>query len=192
MEKFYNIDDCIKAEQESIGYYTARIEAWENVIIKTKKDGSEFAELSNRCIDGAKIYDKSYSMQKGEKELSVTFRELSGRWENDTIDCCGYCDELPETDERSEAAKHQHFIRVKYQYTPEEMRGKIAELIEKYKTWKKQNEEAKAYLEKIKEDLENDIRALKEKYLTEAKGIDRSIKYHTAEALKNMWLGYRF
>lgn len=166
MEKFYNIDDCIKAEQESIGYYTARIEAWENVIIKTKKDGSEFAELSNRCIDGAKIYDKSYSMQKGEKELSVTFRELSGRWENDTIDCCGYC--------------------------PEEMRGKIAERIEKYKTWKKQNEEAKAYLEKIKEDLENDIRALKEKYLTEAKGIDRSIKYHTAEALKNMWLGYRF
>ena len=51
------------------------------------------------------------------------------------------------------------------------------------------NELAAEYLESIKEELEKDIKALKAKYLTEAANIDISIKWHTAEALANMWKG---
>ena len=181
MKECRNIAECIQAEQDSIAYYDCRIIAWTNAIVKTKKDGTEFAELSNRCIEGAKIVGD---------ELQVFFKNEKGAYDSDYIKIYGFCDELPTEDERSIDRKTQGFVRAKYTYTPQEMREQIVKAIENYCKWKYECEQAKVYLESIQEDFEKDIEMLKAKYLTNAKELRNSVRWHTADAIKNYWLGY--
>ena len=116
MGTYRTIDDIINEKRDYIADYEAKIAAWGNVTIKTKKDGGEFKELSNRCIDGAKMHGKGYT--SGE-EISVYY---TGKrtYMDDSIDCYGFCDELPDGDERK--IPNERYRRTQYTLTPAEMR----------------------------------------------------------------------
>ena len=147
MGTYRTIDDIINEKRDYIADYEAKIAAWGNVTIKTKKDGGEFKELSNRCIDGAKMHGKGYT--SGE-EISVYY---TGRraYMDDSIDCYGFCDELPDSDSRK--MPNERYRRVQYALTPAEMREAIATRIELYKGYKARNERELAWLEENKDAL---------------------------------------
>lgn len=147
MSTYRTVDDIIAEKRDYIADYEAMIVAWGNVTIRTKKDGGEFKELSNRCIDGAKMHGKGYA--SGE-EISVYY---TGRraYMDDSIDCYGFCDELPDGDERKRPNERYH--RTQYALTPAEMRRAIATRIKLYKGYKARSERELAWLEENKDAL---------------------------------------
>lgn len=147
MSTYRTIDDIIAEKRDYIADYEAMIVAWGNVTIRTKKDGGEFKELSNRCIDGAKMHGKGYT--SGE-EISVYY---TGRraYMDDSIDCYGFCDELPDGDERKRPNERYH--RTQYALTPAEMRRAIVTRIELYKGYKARSERELEWLEENKDAL---------------------------------------
>ena len=150
MGNYRTIDDIIAEKRDYIKDYQAKIMAWTAVTIKTKKDGNEFKTLSNRCVDGARIRDKGF--MSGE-ELMVYY---TGRrtYMDDSIDCFGYCDELPDGDERK--IPNAGGLRARYNLSPAEMREAIEARIKRYK-------ECKAQQEKSLEWLENNASAIETK-----------------------------
>lgn len=153
MGTYRTIDDIINEKRGYIADYDAKITAWGNVTIKTKKDGGEFKELTNRCIDGASICAKGYT--DGE-ELNVYY-SCRRAYEHDSIDCYRFCDELPDGDSRK--IPNAGYMRTKYKLSPAEIREAIAARIELYKVYKAIAENALAWLEEnedaIKEKMEN-------------------------------------
>lgn len=145
MSTYRTIDDIIAEKRDTIAGYEARIEAWSNVIIKKKKNGDEFAELSKRCIEGAHIRDKSYSAGK---ELCVYFHTPRIAYESDTLDCFKWSGE--------------YGSRVMVELTPQEMRERIAEQIAMYKKWKSEQEQAFMWLEQNKDVIERKMKAFKD------------------------------
>ena len=147
MGNYRTIDDIIAEKRYSVEDYQAMIMAWTAVTIKAKKDGNEFKELSNRCIDGAKMHGKGYT--SGE-EISVYCMGKRTYFE-DSIDCYGFCDELPDGDERK--MPNDGYLRTKYNLSPAEMREAITAKIERYKGYKAQQEQALEWLEATKDAL---------------------------------------
>lgn len=147
MGTYRTIDDIINEKRDYIADYEAKIAAWGNVTIKTKKDGGEFKELSNRCIGGAKMHVKGYT--SGE-EISVYYTGKRAYME-DSINCYGFCDELPDSDERK--VPNNGWARTQYTLTPAEMREAIAARIELYKGYKARSERELEWLEENKDAL---------------------------------------
>lgn len=144
MGNYRTIDDIIAEKRDSIVGYKARIEAWSNVIIKTKKNGGEFAELSKRCIENAYIRDKSYTAGK---ELSVYFNTPRTAYESDTLDCFKWSGE--------------YGSRVMVELTPQEMRERITEQITMYKKWKSEQEQSLKWLEENKDVIKAKMEAFR-------------------------------
>jgi hypothetical protein len=176
MSEYRCIDDVIKEIRGYIADYEAKIEAWEAVSIKTKKDGTEYSELSNRCVEGARIKDKTYTSGK---ELYVGI--WSGhKYIDDEINICGFCDELPDDDERK--IPNDGFMRTMYTLTPSEMRDSIARRIELYKRYRLEQLSTLDWLETNKADIEAKMHAF-EQTLFEGAPDDRHIKYAFADIL---------
>ena len=71
---------------------------------------------------------------------------------DDSIDCYGFCDELPDGDSRK--IPNERYLRTQYVRTPAEMREAIAARIELYKGYKARNERELAWLEENARDIE--------------------------------------
>lgn len=155
MGTYRTLDDIINEKRDYIADYDAKIAAWGNVTIKTKKDGGEFKELSNRCVDGAKMHGKGYT--SGE-EISVYY---TGKrtYMGDSIDCYGFCDELPDGDSRK--IPNAGYCRTLYTRTPAEMREIIAARIELYEGYKADAEKSLAWLEENKDALKQKMESFR-------------------------------
>lgn len=181
MPTYKNINDVIQHHRDNATSYANQIAAWEGVTIKTKKNGDEFAELSNRCIDGARIQTEDWN---GEKRMYVYTKD-GGRYESYNLDCYGFCDELPEEDPRSERAKTQGFIRAYYDLTPAEMRQQISDHIEKLTGWKENEEHTAEWFSANREMIEKDVETIKEHLHPLAK-FDTCCTWHLSEAIAHM------
>lgn len=69
MSEFRSIGEIIQEYRGYAAEYAARADAWKAVTIKTRKNGEEYAELTARCVEGARIgYDFL-----GTKVLAVSY-----------------------------------------------------------------------------------------------------------------------
>lgn len=169
---FKNTTDEIKKELEARKCSAmAELDAWENVTIKKKKDGSEFLQLS-RALENAK---ETY--EYGFHRLTVYYH--SRGYEHSYIDIYGYADELPDTDPRSELAKKQGFLRAQYDFTADEVR----EAIEKRKDY------LHGYITSLEKQL-GQVDALSAKYREALETAERELSQATKDGLYNNDLYY--
>ena len=102
-------------------------QAWENVSVLRKKDGSEYAQLG-RAIKGASL-DSGYSTAADNLHPYLTVYYRNGaKYLNDSIAIFWYLDELPEADPRRSAYRRQ-FVRQTTPMTAEEVRQLISKRI---------------------------------------------------------------
>ena len=80
----YNLDGIKTNINKELAVCEGALNAWKNVTFPTKKNGGEFAIFSKN-INGASINAKSYAVQPGQYELTVTFNVTMQGWKNDTI-----------------------------------------------------------------------------------------------------------
>ena len=86
MKNCYNLDGIKTELKKEIALNETLLQAWKNVKIVTKKDGTPFAQMS-RNFENAKYQGISYAMQAGEYELwAGGFCKLNG-YVHDTIPC---------------------------------------------------------------------------------------------------------
>ena len=103
-------------------------QAWENVVVLRKKDGSEYAQLG-RALSGAKL-DSGYSTAADSLHPYLTVYYKNGsHYLNDSIAIFWYLDELPEADPRRSAYRRQ-FVRQTVPMTAEEVRNAISARIQ--------------------------------------------------------------
>lgn len=153
-----NMDYEVKKLQEKIkGYveeYTAKAEAWEKVIIKRKKDGTDFANL-NQSFDGASI--GKYTPVEDKKHPYLTVSYSTPRWGSDSIQIFVYCDE------EDKSYKNKSFVRDTRILTVDEIEQKIKDHITYCK------EQAKIYtndlpkIEKAMTDYAEAVKTAQEK-----------------------------
>jgi hypothetical protein len=156
MSEYKKIEDIIQEKREHIAEYEAKIKAWESVVIIKKKNGEDFKELSNRCIQGAKMHGKYYT--SGD-EISVYYTGKRA-YNEDSIDTYGFCDKLPDDDERK--VPNAGYMRTQYTLSPAEMREAIAKRIALYKEYKAAAECALAWLEENADTIKAKMVAFRE------------------------------
>ena len=117
-EKIMNDLQNYKADAE------ARLEAWKNVKIVTKKNGEHFQSF-NKNFEGADI-GKYYSVEDSlHPYLTISYHvEDNYKSETSSIEIFYYLDELPDTDERKKAYAQQ-FMRQTTVMTFEEIENRI-------------------------------------------------------------------
>lgn len=152
--------DAVKNGIESdLERYKALATAWENVTIRTKKDGKEFENIA-RAVDGAKVVKKSYC---DEKEIRVWLYDVpkNKMYIDDSLDLYGF-----------DTTNHGYR---KYELSADEMRAKIAKHIEDLKTWA---DECITALETIDEDYNEYVKAIETANAIATKHGDRSKTYY--------------
>lgn len=167
MNNIKSISDIIRERKETVEHYTTKIELWEAVTIKKKKNGEEFSELSNRCVEGAKFQAQQYG--SGYELYAGGWRGTPGasKYEYDTLNMCGYCDELPEGDKRK--VSNSGGWRTQYVYTPAEARDQIAAQIERYKAWRLEAQQEIDWLEQHAGAITAAVEDMRTAYILPAK-----------------------
>ena len=121
----YNLEEIKKELETRKDSKKEALKMWRAVQIKTKKDGSEFKQLT-RALEGAfEIYEYGW------RRLAVYYWTPARGYEKDTIDIYGYIDELPKEDPRSELPHTIGCLRSKYDFTAAEVREAINKRIRK-------------------------------------------------------------
>lgn len=123
MERIYTIDQAKAKMQKSVNYYDARINAWESVTRKYKKDGSDFKNLS-QCFSGV-----TFVTEYGSNKIRVYFHTDESGYEHDDI----YLDGDSYGREAADTA--------------EKVQERIAGVIANYKTWYEKDKKGLAEIE---------------------------------------------
>lgn len=136
------LNEIIKTLEEYKSEAEALAKAWTSVKINKKKNGEEFARIS-QAIEGAYL-GKYTPVEDGlHPYLTIYARTEAGKYINDNTQAYFYLDELPDTDERKKAYFRQ-LLRQTTPQTANELRKTIKETAEK---WTKR---ANNYAEQIK------------------------------------------
>ena len=84
-------DEMKRKLENELNGVNAKIEGWEKVVIKKKKDGSEYKRMTKACVENA--YFEGNSWRPQQKELSIsTYTEGLG-YKNDIITVSIYSNE---------------------------------------------------------------------------------------------------
>ena len=119
MSNVRNLEDIRKELESRIAEYKAEIEAWRNVEILKKKDGSDFA-LKSKSFKNAKWYIESYSDEFHPK--LKCYGRVGYRYVDFEIDAYIYTDNLPESDARKNLGKSAgSFMRPTYVFSVDEV-----------------------------------------------------------------------
>lgn len=110
--------------------FEAKLEAWEKVEVKTKKDGSDFKTLG-KAIIGAKL-QKEIPADNMHPYIEIYAKTASGKYITDSLPVFLYLDELPNTDERKKDYVRQ-FLRQTTNMHSTEIRESIDKKISYYK-----------------------------------------------------------
>lgn len=149
------INDCLRLS----AHHEFAAMAWSEVEIAKKKDGGEFADIS-RALRGCKRSDSL-----GFEKISVYFT-AAGRYDYDEMDIYGYCDQLKDGDPRK-VENSPSWHRSHYILSAEEVREKIAKLIESHKQYAKeyadQAQKAEEAVKAFRAAVEAAEKALEEK-----------------------------
>lgn len=137
----HNTAEEVKAKLTSyLNTTLATIEAWRNVTIERKKDGSEFAKLG-QAIKGAKLSTAYPAHDAAHPALYVYFMS-DGAHKEDYINAYFYCDEMPDKGASRETVYGGGILRKTSPMTAQELRQAIltyiAILEERAGTYKKQ------------------------------------------------------
>lgn len=166
------IQELIKEELKMIEDCNRSIQAWNSVVIKTREDGSEYKVLSNRCIEGGYIDRPSYEEDTVRKCLNASAYPC---W---SINCYGYCRDLPDGDPRKTPDSIRYSV---YALTPAEMRSEIARRIEQIESEIQEHNEAIQWLEHNEDSIEEMLSALTDGVLKEAETIERYLFHKLKE-----------
>ena len=123
--------------------HEAEVEAWQQVKIEKKKNGEEFARLSQALKNG--YIGKYYPVEDGlHPYITIYTKTKSGKYVNDSMPIFYYLDELPNTDERKKDLRPQ-FVRQTTPMTNDEIMNAIKNHINKHNK----------SIEGLKRDLDN-------------------------------------
>lgn len=105
----------------------ARLSAWESVVVKTKKNGEEYANLASAISGGT--MRKDGLVADAQHPYIYVFYSDNGHYMSDNFGAFWYLDDLPVSDPRRSAYKPQ-FVRQTTPMTAQELREAIAKRIE--------------------------------------------------------------
>lgn len=146
--------DIEKRLNESISFYDSRIKAWENVKRKSKKDGTNFVNLSQN-FENASI-GKYYPVETYATPYLSVFFENGNRYEQDemSIFVSRYDKDLPEHNAERETRNTDYGTSNEIM-TLDEIFYMISKRIENYKHYKERAEKELEMLDTIFEQVES-------------------------------------
>lgn len=166
--KYQTLEEVIKHLEEYKTETRAKIDAWKSVEIKKKKNGEEFARLSQALVN-AKTGQYYPVEDATHPYLTVTFKH-GYKWISDQLEAFYYMDTLTEEQRKDRyVIPHESWSRATSPMTADELRRHILWYIERLeeheKSLEKQIECApemfKAYrsaIEKAEKDLETAVK----------------------------------
>lgn len=141
-----NYDEILKKLETNKEYHECFLELLEKIEIKRKKDGTHFQNKNQTFINAN--YTGNVDNTIKYPELKLVGRDKRGIWQEYSINCYLFADELPKDDERRNKALTGGYTRDCYNLTTDE----IIEKIESEKEFQK------AYIKQYDEQIENSKR----------------------------------
>lgn len=121
----YDLDEIEKSLKKDIEHYRKAAEAFSAVVIAKKKNGEEFANLTNAIKNARRVNEYGFD------QLRICYKSDYTGYRTDTIDLYGYQDELPDDDPRK-VAPVVGYVRQHYTLSADEVRAALRVKIEKY------------------------------------------------------------
>lgn len=156
--KMRNYDEVLNKLEVNREYHRCFLELLENIQIKRKKDGTHFANKNQTFINANYINNTGVVYKTNEyPELKLVGSDKKGIWQEYSIYCYIYADELPKDDERRKEPVHG--LRQTIILTTDEIIEKIEQEKERQKEYIKQYdrqiEESGKIFDLVSEKLED-------------------------------------
>lgn len=111
--------------KKNLDHYRKAAEALSAVVIAKKKNGDEFANLTNAIKNARRVNEYGFD------RLQVVFESANARYDSVSVNLYGYQDELPKEDPRR-AAPVVGCVRQKYELSADEVRAAVKAAAENY------------------------------------------------------------
>lgn len=156
MENIRKYDDIVKHLEKNRNYHKFFLELLENIQINRKKDGTHFANKNQTFVNAN--YTGNIDNTIKFPELKLVGRDKNGIWQEYSIYCYIFADELPKDDERRNKSLTGGYTRDCYNLTTDEIIEKIEQEKETQKRYieqyNKQIEESGKIFDLVSEKLE--------------------------------------